>query len=125
MSSNKEVIKKFYDSFKSNNALNDFFHDNVEWITMRDMPNGGRYVGIKAIMEDYFPNMLSHFVEFRALPKEFLARKDRIVVFGKYHVKAKSGKEGKVPFCHVYTLQEQKILKFEQHIDTKKIQEYL
>ena len=125
MSSNREVIKKFYDSFKRNNTLNDFFHDNVEWITIGGMPNGGRYVGIKAIMEDYFPKMLSHFGEFHALPKEFLARKDRVVVFGKYHVKSKSGKKGKIPFCHVYTLQEQKILKFEQHIDAKKIQEYL
>ena len=126
MPSDTDIIKKFYGSFKNKDAsLNDFFHDNIEWITMKGMPNGGRYVGAKAIMEDYFPKMLSHFSEFHALPKEFLSRKDRVVVFGKYHVKSKSGKEGKVPFCHVYTLQEQKILKFEQHVDAKKIQEYL
>ena len=126
MSSNVEIIKSFYDAFKKNDtSLNEFFHDNIEWITMKGMPNGGRYVGIKAVMEDYFPNMLSHFDEFHALPKEFLARKDRIVVFGKYQIKSKSGKVGKIPFCHVYTLLEQKILKFEQHIDTKKIQDYL
>ena len=126
MSSNVDIIKNFYDAFKKNDtSLNEFCHNDIEWITMKGMPNGGRYIGLKAIMEDYFPNMLSHFGEFQALPKEFLARKDRVVVFGKYHVKSKSGKEGKVPFCHVYTIHEQKILKFEQHIDTKKIQDYL
>ena len=124
--SNKEVVRKFYDSFKSKETLWDnFCHKDIEWITMKGMPNGGRYVGVKAILEDYFPKMLSHFNEFHALPQEFLERKDRVVVFGKYHVKSKSGKIGKIPFCHVYTLQDQMILKFEQHIDTSKIQEFL
>lgn len=124
--SNKEIVKKFYDSFKNKDASWDnFCHKEIEWVTMKGMPNGGVYVGIKAIQDDYFPKMLSHFSEFHAFPQEFLARKDRVVVFGKYHIKSQSGKEGKIPFCHVYTLKDQKILKFEQHVDARKIQEFL
>ena len=36
------------------------------------MPNGGTYVGVKAVFEDYFPKMLSNFKEFHAIPERFL-----------------------------------------------------
>ena len=49
---------------------------------MDGMPNGGRYVGLKSVFEEYFPKMLSHFEEFHANPTEFLCIDDKVIVFG-------------------------------------------
>jgi len=123
---NKELIKNFYDSFKNKekNYL-DFCHDDIEWITMDGMPNGGTYVGVSAIFEEYFPKMLSNFKEFHAEPDEFLDTEDKVLVFGKYTGISNSGKKFVAPFCHVYAIQNKKIIQFKQFTDTKIIQNSL
>ena len=89
------------------------------------MPHGGKYVGLKAIFEDYFPNMLSHFKEFHALPEEYIESEDYVTVIGKYQGISKSDKNFEVPFSHVYYIQENKIKEFRQFTDTKTIQDSL
>ena len=53
---------------------------------MDGMPNGGRYVGLKSVFEEYFPRMLSHFEESHANPIEFLSIDDKVIVFGRIGV---------------------------------------
>ena len=110
MQTNKELVKEFYDSFRNKNQdLHNFCQDEVEWITMDGMPNGGRYVGLKSVFEDYFSKMLLNFNEFHAHSSEFLEiGDDRVIVFGLYRGVSKSNKSFMVPFCHVYKLQDNK-----------------
>ncbi|WP_245871768.1 nuclear transport factor 2 family protein [Candidatus Nitrosotenuis aquarius] len=123
---NKELIKRFYELFKnSDQAYRDLCHKDIEWTTLDGMPHGGRYVGVKAVFEGYFVKMLSNFKEFHANPDEFVGVEDKVIVFGRYYGESKSGKKFDVPFCHVYTVQDDKILRFKQFTDTKKIQESL
>lgn len=125
--SNEELIQKFYDAFKKNDkqtCLN-MCDEKIEWITMDGMPNGGRYVGKKEIFESYFPNMLSNFQEFHAIPEVFLDSKDHVIVIGKYHGSSMNGKTFDVPFSHVYKINASKITNFRQFTDTKKIQDSL
>jgi hypothetical protein len=60
MINNEKLVKNFYDSFKKTKdpVYSQFCHDNIEWITMDGMPNGGRYVGLQSVFKEYFPNML-------------------------------------------------------------------
>lgn len=126
MQTNKELVKNFYNSFKNKDKdYHNFCQNDIEWITMDGMPNGGRYVGIKSVFEEYFPKMLSHFKEFHAQPNEFLSVEDKVIVFGSYYGESNLGKTFAVPFCHVYVIQNNKILQFKQFTDTKKIQESL
>ncbi|MFQ5497304.1 MAG: nuclear transport factor 2 family protein [Nitrosopumilus sp.] len=125
--SNQELIKKFYAAFK-NNDTQTYRHlcdENIEWITLEGMPYGGKYIGIKSIFEDYFPNMLSNFTEFYAIPETFLESEDHVTVIGRYKGTSKKGKKFDVSFSHIYQIKDNKILKFKQFTDTKKIQEYL
>jgi len=92
---------------------------------MDGMPHGGKYVGVKAVFEEYFPKMLSNFKEFHAKPDEFFGVEDKVIVFGRYYGELESGKKFDVPFCHVYTIQDGRISQFKQFTDTKKIQETL
>ncbi|KEQ57051.1 ketosteroid isomerase protein [Marine Group I thaumarchaeote SCGC AAA799-E16] len=124
--SNQELIKNFYISFQNKETdFSDFCHENIEWITMDDMPNGGIYVGIKSVFEDYFPKMLSNFKEFHALPERFLDFKDHVMVVGKYHGISNTNKEFTITFSHVYLIQDKKIVQFRQFTDSQKIQESL
>jgi len=52
MMTNQELIKNFYNSLKNKeNRYLDFCHENIVWETMDGMPNGGKYVGVKAVFE--------------------------------------------------------------------------
>jgi hypothetical protein len=91
---------------------------------MKNMPNGGTYVGKEAIFEEYFPKLFSSFAEFHATADEFLDAGDTVIVLGKYQVMTKkSRKKFESPFAHVYTIKNGKITKFRQYADTIKIQE--
>lgn len=56
---------------------------------MDGMPNGGRYIGLTSVFEDYFSKMLSNFKEFHAQPTEFLGVKDKVIVIGNYYGESK------------------------------------
>ena len=125
--SNLELIKKFYDAFKNKDmsTIHQLCDEKLEWVTLKGMPHGGKYVGLKAIFEDYFASMLSNFKEFHAVPEEFLESKDHVVVIGRYTGISKQEKEFDVPFSHIYEIRNNKIFKFRQFTDTQKIQESL
>lgn len=127
MRSNKEIVKTFYDSFKNNDkqTLFQLCDKNIEWISMEGMPSGGKYVGMKSVFDDYFQVMLSNFKEFHAEPNEFLSIEGTVIVFGRYHGVSKINKKFDVPFSHVYVLKDDKIIRFQQFTDTKKIQDSL
>ena len=127
MLGNVDLIKDFYNYFKKQDKLSylKLCDDNIEWITMRDMPNGGRYVSKQEVFEQYFPKMLSNFKEFHATPEEFLDEGDNVIVLGKYHGIGSGDKKFQSPFVHVYTIRDKKIIKFRQYTDTIKIQDVL
>ena len=125
--SNEELIKKFYLAFKNKDmkTINQLCDEQIEWNTLKGMPHGGRYVGLKAIFDDYFANMLSNFEEFHAIPGTYLDAKDHIIVIGRYEGISIKKKKFDVPFSHIYEIKENKIIKFIQFTDTQKLQESL
>ena len=124
---NTELVKKFYNAFKNQDTqlYPQLCDEKIEWITLEGMPHGGKYVGLKAIFDDYFPHMLKNFTEFHAIPETFLESNDHVVVIGRYSGTSKIGKKFDVPFSHIYQIKDNKIIKFKQFTDTEKIQESL
>lgn len=125
--SHLELVKNFYDAFKNKEPEKYplFCDKDIEWITMDGMPNGGLYVGLKAIFEDYFPIMLKNFKEFHVVTEKFLDAIDHVIVIGRYRGISKKGKKFDVPFSHIYQIKDNKITQFRQFTDTKKIQDSL
>lgn len=128
-SPNVDLVKEFYLQFKnqSKQSYMNLIDDNVEWITMEYMPNGGKYIGKSDVFEKYFPAMLSNFKEFHAIADEYLdAGNDSVLVFGGYTVKPKKNTHDiKIPFAHLYKIRNKKIHKFRQYTDTAKIHKTL
>ena len=126
MQDNNQLIKDFYNSFrfKNENYLN-YCHENIVWITMNGMPNGGTYFGVNSVFNEYFPKMLSNFKVFHADPKEFQTIDNRVIVFGSYVGKSKQDTSFEIPFCHVYQIIGDKISQFRQFIDTALMNEII
>lgn len=122
LESNVDLIKKFYELFKKGDRQYlQLCDDRIEWIVMQGMPNGGRHVGKKAIFDQYFPKLFSNFDEFHAITEQFLGAENLVMVMGRYQGTTKTRKKFDVPFAHVYSIENGKIVKFRQYTDTLQI----
>jgi len=125
---NNQIIEGIYQSFAQGNipGILGTFDENIEWTEAEGFPYGGTYVGANAILENVFMKLGSEWEGFSAVPDEFLDAGDNIVALGNYSGKYKeSSKSMKVPFAHVWTLRDGKIVKFVQYTDTLKVSEAL
>ena len=125
---NKEIIEGVYKSFATGDipGLLGTFDENIEWTEAEGFPYGGTYKGANAILENVFMKLGGEWEGFSAAPDEILDAGDNIVALGHYSGKFNAtGKSMKVPFAHVWTLRDGKIVKFVQYTDTLKVSEVL
>lgn len=89
---------------------------DTEWHEAEGMPYGGVWHGIGEIAEKVFGPIGAQVEGFTAIPDELLPLGEtRAIAFGIYR-----GDGGKVatPFCHVWTAQDGRIVKFVQYADS-------
>lgn len=125
---NKQIIEDGYNCFATGDIprLLGSFDEKIEWTEAEGFPYGGTYVGADAILENVFMKLGTEWEGFSAVPNELLDAGDSIVALGHYSGKFnKTGKSMKVPFAHVWTLRDGKIIKFVQYTDTLKVSEAL
>jgi ketosteroid isomerase-like protein len=125
---NVEIIRSLYGSFKTGDipAVLAVFDENISWTEAEGFPHGGTYVGANAILENVFMNLGSEWEGFSAIPDEYVEGGDMVVALGNYSGKnVRSGKSMNVPFAHVWSLKDGKVVKFVQYTDTLKVSEAL
>ncbi|HEX7627113.1 MAG TPA: nuclear transport factor 2 family protein [Gaiellaceae bacterium] len=117
-----EIVKRSYDAFarKDLDGVMGDMHPDIEWQQAQGLPHGGTYHGLDAVRRNIFePLDAEWWSEFSADPDEFLAAGNEVVVIGRYRGVAKeTGKRLDVPFVHVWTLQEERAVRFRQFLDT-------
>ena len=126
--SNVETIKNLYQSFAQGDipGVLGAFAADIEWTEAEGFPYGGTYIGANAILENVFMKLGGEWEGFSAVPHEFLDAGGNVVALGTYGGKyRKTGKSMSVPFAHVWTLSDSKIVKFVQYTDTLKVSEVL
>jgi ketosteroid isomerase-like protein len=117
-----EIVKRSYDAFARDDmdgVLADM-HPEIEWHQAQGLPHGGFYRGRDEVKRNIFdPLDVEWWDEFTATPDEFLDAGDQVVVLGRYRGTAKhSGRKLDVPFVHVWTLRDEKAVRFRQFLDT-------
>src|SRR4051812_44030000 len=125
---NAEIIRSLYGSFKTGDipSVLGAFDENISWTEADGFPHGGTYIGANAILENVFMNLGSEWEGFSAAPDEYVDGGDMVVALGNYTGKyLSSGKSINVPFAHVWSLKDGKIVKFVQYTDTLKVSEAL
>lgn len=126
--SNLETIKNVYQAFATGDIPSVLkpFDDNIEWTETEGFPYGGTYTGANSILENVFMKLGTEWENFAAVPDEILDAGEKIVALGHYSGKYNaSEKNMRVPFAHVWTLRDGKIVKFVQYTDTLKVSEVL
>lgn len=125
---NVDLIKNLYQAFATGDipAVLQLFDEDIEWTEAEGFPYGGTYRGGEAILDNVFMKLATEWSDFKAEPDEFLDAGEKIVALGNYSGSYnQTGKSMNVPFAHVWTLEDGKIVKFVQYTDTLKVSEAL
>lgn len=88
------------------------------------MPSGEAWVGPDAIVQNLFAKLGDDWDGFTVHPKSFHDAGNVVVVEGRYvGTHGVTGKSLDAQFCHVWSVENGKITKFQQYVDTGKLQE--
>jgi len=89
----------------------------VEWTDAEGFPTAGTYVGPDAV-QGMFARVGADWQRFEAVPHNYVADGDRVVVLGEYNATHNvTGKSATVPFAHVWQIKDGKIAFFRQFTD--------
>jgi sugar lactone lactonase YvrE/ketosteroid isomerase-like protein len=77
------------------------------------------YIGPEAVMSGLMARLVSDWEDISVTPQEFVVEGDRVVVFGRYKETWKAtGRKLDIPFVHSWTVNEGKLVAFQQYTDT-------
>ena len=118
-----ETIKAGYAAFGRNDpsVLFGAMDPAIRWNEAEGTPFADRnpYVGPQAVGEGVFAPLLAAIDNFAVVPNTFIDGGDHVVVLGRYGGTMKaSGARLDSPFCHVFRIQGDKIVTFQQFTNT-------
>lgn len=117
---NVDIVRSAYEAFGNGDteALGRLLSP-TEWHEADGMPYGGVYNGFEAIAGNVFGPINEDVKGFTARPDEVLDAGDqKVVSLGRYGGQGANGPVD-VPYAHVWTVQDGKIVRFVQYADTK------
>jgi ketosteroid isomerase-like protein len=90
------------------------------------MPSGDALVGPDAIVASLFAKLGEEWIGFAVHPASFHDAGDTVTVEGRYSGEYKeTGKRIDAQFCHVWSLADGQITKFQQYVDTGQLQDVM
>lgn len=123
---NKQIVKSLYAAFAAGNVPHvlEAMDEKIEWTQADGFPITGTYTGPQAVLEGVFMRLGEIGDDFAAIPEQFVAEGDTVMVQGRYAWKHKlTGKACEVKMAHVWTLSGGKLTRLQQHVDTARVRE--
>jgi uncharacterized protein len=120
---NIKVVQEAYAAFGRGDvrAILDRLDDSVAWTAVygagSNVPMSGERRG-KAAVAEFFELVATHVNFARFEPKEFVATGDQVVALGHYTAKTSANKEFDSDFAMVFTMQNGKVTKFQEFLNT-------
>jgi len=117
---NVDLVRSAYEAFgRGDTETVGSLRAETEWHEAEGMPYGGTYTGAEAIFGNVFGPITQDVEGFTAGPDEILdAGEEKVVSLGRYGGRGSNGPVD-VPFAHVWTVRDSKIVRFDQYADTK------
>jgi ketosteroid isomerase-like protein len=118
---NGEIVKGIYDAFAAGDVpgVVGAMDPLINWTEADGFLYGGTYIGPDAILENVLMKYGTEWDGFSAIAGLFVEDGNTVVAVGSYGGKyLKTGQSMDVPFAHVWTLRDGKIVRFVQHTDT-------
>jgi ketosteroid isomerase-like protein len=116
-----ELIKGLYGAFAQGDvpAVLGAFSADIEWYEAEGMPYGGLHRGPEAVAQKVFGPLAEDVEGFAVTPEELIASGDTVAAVVRYTGTGKeTGKALDLPVVHVWDVQDGKIARFRQFIDT-------
>jgi ketosteroid isomerase-like protein len=127
MPTNKDIIQGAYAAFAAGDVpkVLGMMDDDIKWTEAEGFPiYSGTLVGPQQVLDGVFMRLGEIGADFSVNPTRFVAEDDTVVALGTYTWNRHStGAPAEVEMAHVWTFRDGKIVSFEQHVDTLKVQE--
>jgi ketosteroid isomerase-like protein len=129
--SNVRLMKDLYESFGSGDipAVLGAMSPDIHWHQAEGnpyRPSGEAWVGPDAILNNLFMRLGSEWEGFTVHPGTFHDAGDTVIVEARYTGKfSGTGKSMDTQVCHIWDLADGKITRFQQYLDTAKIQDVM
>ena len=124
---NLEIIKSTYEgktSEENGKNLAKYVAENISWTEAKGFPYAGTYIGIESVTKNVFSRLGSEWIDYKFTPEDYVANNDKVVAYGTYTGTFKlTGKGFTARVAHVWKLKDEKIISFEQFVDSKTVNE--
>ena len=119
---NIKLVHQVYEHFKNGDikALLNLLSDDIEWQLpeIENVPFSGKRRGQEQ-MGQFFASLVDTQEVQHFEPREFIAQGDKVVALGHYAWRVRStGREFGGDFAHVFTVNEGKVIRFHEYMDT-------
>ena len=113
-SQNVTIIRRWYDTLDRSLMAHD-----VVWEITEGFPHGGVYHGHEGVFDDFFSRLQADFSDWAATIEDIIDAGDVVIGLGRYQAQARAtGIRVTVPFAHLWTLQNGKVVALRQYADT-------
>lgn len=123
---NLETVEAAYDAF-GRGAIEEVLaamDEEIEWVEAAGGPYGGIYRGPQQIVENVFAPLAEEWDPFVVGPERFVEDEDTVVAVGTYRgTHAETGRSIEIPFAHALDLEDGRIVRFQQYVDTALLNE--
>lgn len=129
--SNVDLLKGMYDAFGRGDVpgVLGSMEPGIQWHEAESnpyMPSGEPWTGPDQIVENLFARLADEWEGFTVHPATFHSAGEVVVVEARYTGTYKStGKQIDAQVCHVWTVKDGKVVKFQQYVDTAKLQDVM
>jgi len=128
---NVDVVKGLYEAFSGGDmpGVLGAMDPQIEWYEAEGnpyMPNGKPWVGPETILNVLFVRLGAEWEGFAVHPREFHDAGETVVVQARYTGTYKAtGKSMNAQVCHVWTVRNGRVAKFQQYVDTAQLQDVM
>ena len=129
--SNVQLLAGLYEAFGRGDipTVLGAMHPEVRWHEAEGnpyMPSGEPFVGPDTVLNQLFMRLAEEWDDFTVTPHTFHDAGDVVVVELRYTGTVKAtGKSCDIQACHVWNVNDGKIAKFQQYVDTAALQEVM
>ena len=128
---NISLLKSLYNAFGRGDipTVLGAMSTEIKWYEAESnpyMPGGEAWVGPDAILNNLFRKLGTEWDGFTVHPKSFHDAGTSVIVEGRYSGTYKAtGKSMDTQVCHVWDIKDGKVTRFQQYVDTAKLQDVM
>jgi len=128
---NVSLLKNLYDAFGRGEipTVLGAMSPDIHWYLAESnpySPSGEAWVGPDAVLNNLFMRLGAEWDGFSVHPKSFHDAGNSVIVEARYTGRYKaSGKDMDTQVCHVWDVKDGKVTRFQQYVDTAKIQDVM